>query len=157
MPHFLAIAWMYREDYAGAGFVMLSNYDPEGFVTARQALLYSGCLLIASLTPALFFYVSAWYFFGALALGIAFCATALALSDPARPRFGSNTLSGVDPLSSFAPRVTCGRTPMNEEQAQFLAHAFSLAFCRRPLCNGGRFDAVARSGDCPVKTRSEIA
>ncbi len=77
MPHFLAIAWMYREDYAGAGFVMLSNYDPEGFVTARQALLYSGCLLITSLTPALFFYVSAWYFFGALTLGIAFCATAL--------------------------------------------------------------------------------
>ena len=56
---------------------MLSNYDPEGFVTARQAFLYSGCLLIASLMPALFFYVSAWYFFGALALGIAFCATAL--------------------------------------------------------------------------------
>ena len=77
MPHFLAISWMYREDYAGAGFVMLSNYDPEGFVSARQALLYSGCLLMASLMPALFFYVSAWYFFGALALGITFCATAL--------------------------------------------------------------------------------
>ena len=76
MPHFLAIAWMYREDYARAGFVMLSNYDPEGFVTARQAFLYSGCMLIASLTPALFFYVHAWYFFGALALGIAFCGLA---------------------------------------------------------------------------------
>jgi protoheme IX farnesyltransferase len=56
---------------------MLSNNDPEGFVTARQALLYSGCLLIASLTPALFFYVHAWYFFGALALGIVFCGTAV--------------------------------------------------------------------------------
>ena len=77
MPHFLAIAWMYREDYARAGFVMLSNYDPEGFITARQALLYSGCLLVASLTPAIFFYVYAWYFFGALALSVAFGATAL--------------------------------------------------------------------------------
>ena len=77
MPHFLAIAWMYREDYARAGFVMLSNYDPEGFITARQALLYSGCLLVASLTPAIFFYVYAWYFFGALFLSVAFGATAL--------------------------------------------------------------------------------
>jgi protoheme IX farnesyltransferase len=43
-------------------------------MTARQALLYSGCLLIASLAPALFFYVHAWYFFSALVLGTAFCA-----------------------------------------------------------------------------------
>jgi heme o synthase len=77
MPHFLAIAWMYREDYARAGFVMLSNYDPEGFVSARQALLYAACLLVISLTPAIFFYVDAWYFFGALILGVAFCAVAL--------------------------------------------------------------------------------
>ena len=77
MPHFLAIAWMYREDYAKAGFAMLSNYDPEGFVSARQALLYSACLLLISLTPALFFYVHVWYFFSALALGVAFCALAL--------------------------------------------------------------------------------
>jgi heme o synthase len=77
MPHFLAIAWMYREDYARAGFVMLSNYDPEGYMAARQALLYSGCLLVASLMPVVFFYVYAWYFLGALALGVVFCATAL--------------------------------------------------------------------------------
>jgi protoheme IX farnesyltransferase len=77
MPHFLAIAWMYREDYTRAGFVMLSNYDPEGYITARQALLYSGFLLLASLMPALFFYVHAWYFVGALVLSVAFCAMAL--------------------------------------------------------------------------------
>ena len=109
------------------------NYDPEGFVTARQALLYSGCLLIASLTPALFFYVSAWYFFGALALGDCLLRDGAPLPDPAQPRFGSNAFPGVDPLSSFAPRPTCGRTPMNEQQAQFPAHALSLAF-RQPLC-----------------------
>ncbi|HEY5742480.1 MAG TPA: hypothetical protein VIS99_08060, partial [Terrimicrobiaceae bacterium] len=55
----------------------LTNYDPQGFITSRQALIYSGCLLIASLTPALFFYVHAWYFFGALGLGIAFFATSV--------------------------------------------------------------------------------
>jgi protoheme IX farnesyltransferase len=77
MPHFLAIAWMYREDYAKAGFIMLSNYDAAGFISARQALLYSACLWLVSLTPALFFYVHAWYFFGALVLGVAFCGAAL--------------------------------------------------------------------------------
>ena len=90
-------------------------------------------------------------------LGHCFLRDGTSLSDPAEPRFGSNTLPRVDPLSSFAPRVTCGRTPMNEEQAQFLAHAASLALCRRPLCNGGRFDAVARSGHCTVTEDEERA
>jgi heme O synthase-like polyprenyltransferase len=43
IPHFLAIAWMYREDYAGAGYAMLPAYDPTGRRTARQAL---GCALV---------------------------------------------------------------------------------------------------------------
>lgn len=77
MPHFLAIAWLYREDYAGAGFVMLSGDDPEGAMTGRQAFLYSLCLLMVSLVPALMAFNSPWYFFGALALGVGFCAMAL--------------------------------------------------------------------------------
>jgi protoheme IX farnesyltransferase len=77
MPHFLAISWMYRDEYAGAGFVMLSGQDPEGFATGRQAFLYSLCLLMVSLVPALMGFHSAWYFFGALALGVAFAASAL--------------------------------------------------------------------------------
>lgn len=76
MPHFLAIAWMYRDDYAGAGFVMLPGEDPTGFATGRQAFLYSVCLLMASLVPALMGFNAVWYFFGALALGLAFCAVA---------------------------------------------------------------------------------
>jgi hypothetical protein len=78
------------------------------------------------------------------------------LSDPAQPPFGSNTVLGVYTLSPFAPRVTCGRTPMNEEQAQFLAHAFSLALCRRTLRNGNSFDAFARSGDRTVSEDEEL-
>lgn len=77
MPHFLAIAWMYRDEYAGAGFVMLSNGDPEGYATGRQAFLYSLALLLVSLVPALMFFNTLWYFFGALAVGILFCATAV--------------------------------------------------------------------------------
>lgn len=77
MPHFLAIAWMYREDYANAGCVMLSNHDPDGFMTARQSFLYCLCLLAVSLLPSVFFFNSVWYFAGALLLGGGFAAMAL--------------------------------------------------------------------------------
>lgn len=77
MPHFLAISWMYRDEYAGAGFVMLSGDDSEGYATGRQAFLYSLCLLLTSLVPALMGFNSVWYFAGALVLGVGFCAAAL--------------------------------------------------------------------------------
>jgi len=77
MPHFLAIAWLYREEYSGAGFVMLPGDDETGFATGRQAFLYSLCLLMVSLVPALLGFNSAWYFFGVLGLGIVFCGFAL--------------------------------------------------------------------------------
>lgn len=77
MPHFLAIAWMYREDYANAGCVMLTARDPDGSLTARQALLYSICLLMVTLLPGLMGFNSPLYFFGALILGTAFAAFAL--------------------------------------------------------------------------------
>jgi len=77
MPHFLAIAWMYRDEYADAGYVMLSRRDPQGYVTSSQAFLYSLCLLIVSVLPALLFFANYWYLVGALILGIPFCAMAL--------------------------------------------------------------------------------
>lgn len=77
MPHFLAIAWMYREDYAKAGCIMISGSDPDGGITSRQALLYSFCLLIITLLPGLIGFNSPLYFFLALVLGTAFCATAM--------------------------------------------------------------------------------
>ena len=55
MPHFLAIAWLYREDYAQAGFKMLSEDDESGAVTGRQAFLYALALLAVSLLPSVFF------------------------------------------------------------------------------------------------------
>jgi len=77
MPHFLAIAWMYKDDYADGGFVMLSANDPEGSVTSRQALLYSLFLIPVTLLPSILGFNSPIYFFGALALGLAFTAFAL--------------------------------------------------------------------------------
>jgi len=77
MPHFLAIAWMYREDYANAGCVMLSGNDEGGEMTSRQAFLYALCLLMVSLLPAILFFNTAVYFFGALVLGAAFAGCAL--------------------------------------------------------------------------------
>jgi protoheme IX farnesyltransferase len=77
MPHFLAIAWMYKDDYADGGFVMLTANDPEGSVTSRQALLYSLFLIPVTLMPSILGFNSPIYFFGALALGLAFTAFAL--------------------------------------------------------------------------------
>lgn len=76
MPHFLAIAWLYREDYAAAGFRMLSVDDPEGFMTSRQALLYALGLLMVSLLPTILGMASVFYFITALILGILFALAA---------------------------------------------------------------------------------
>ena len=68
-PHFLAIAWMYRQDYARAGFHMLPEGDDEGRLTARRILFYSGALLPVSLLPTLAGMTGVTYLLGALLLG----------------------------------------------------------------------------------------
>jgi len=77
MPHFLAIAWMYREDYEQAGCAMITTRDPAGETTSRQALLYSSCLVMVTLLPAILGFNSPVYFFSALLLGTAFCGFAM--------------------------------------------------------------------------------
>jgi protoheme IX farnesyltransferase len=72
LPHFLAIAWIYREEYAKAGFVMLPVVDPEGERTGRQALSHTLGLLPISFCPFLFKLAGPIYFFGAFALGLIF-------------------------------------------------------------------------------------
>ena len=70
-PHFLSIAWMYREDYERAGLLMLPPNDPQGGLAARQILATSIALLPVSLLPTLLGQLGMTYFFGALALGLA--------------------------------------------------------------------------------------
>jgi protoheme IX farnesyltransferase len=71
IPHFMAIAWMYRDDYRSAGFPMLPVIEPDGRRTGRQALLFAAALLPVSLAPT-FVGLSGWsYFWIAAALSTA--------------------------------------------------------------------------------------
>ena len=74
LPHFLAIAWLYRGDYERAGLPMLPVVDPEGTRTAHQIILYSLALLTVSLLTTVLELTGALYFFGALTLGIGLLA-----------------------------------------------------------------------------------
>jgi heme o synthase len=67
-PHFHAIAWMYREDYARAGILMLPVVDPKGTRTFRQIVLFAIALVGASLLPAVMGLAGMLYFFGALVI-----------------------------------------------------------------------------------------
>jgi protoheme IX farnesyltransferase len=69
MPHFLAIAWMYRDDYARAGMPMLPVVEPDGRSTGRQAVIYAAALLPVSLLPTLTGMATMSYLVGASALG----------------------------------------------------------------------------------------
>lgn len=75
IPHFLAIAWMYRKDYARAGFPMLTVVEPEGISAAHQSVIYLVALLPISLLPTKLQLTGDIYFFGALILGIGFLAS----------------------------------------------------------------------------------
>ncbi len=68
-PHFFAIAWMYREDYARAGIKMLPTVDPQGTRTFRQIIGTAILLLPVSLLPALIGMTGVLYFFSAVVLG----------------------------------------------------------------------------------------
>lgn len=70
LPHFLAIAWMYRDDYARAKMPMLPVIDADGIMTGRQSVMYAAALVPVSVLPMLFGLASAAYGIGALLLGI---------------------------------------------------------------------------------------
>jgi protoheme IX farnesyltransferase len=72
IPHFLAIAWMYREDYGRAGLKMLPVVDEDGTATARQMLVYGIALVPVSLLPLIYADGSVMYGLGALGLGLFF-------------------------------------------------------------------------------------
>lgn len=68
-PHFLAIAWMYREQYAKAGILMLPVVEPAGRITARQIVLFAIMLVPASLAPFFLGVAGVAYLIGATLLG----------------------------------------------------------------------------------------
>jgi protoheme IX farnesyltransferase len=82
IPHFMAIAWLYRDDYGKAGFPMLPVIEPDGRRTGRQAVLYAALLLPVSLVPRLigltgntFAIIAAPLGIGLLALAVRFAAS----------------------------------------------------------------------------------
>lgn len=95
LPHFLAIAWIYREDYARAGFLMLPVIEPDGRSTGRQATLYCAALLPVSLAPTLIGMTGTGYFVAALILTLLFLGLTLrfartrTIPDARRLFFGS--------------------------------------------------------------------
>ena len=80
LPHFLSIAWLYREDYERGGFVMLSVVDKDGFLTGRQAVLGALALIPVSLLPVQGGVSGVVYLVGALALGLFFLGRAIAFA-----------------------------------------------------------------------------
>lgn len=77
VPHFLALAWMLREDYARGGFKMLTTVDPKGRSTGLHIALSALALVPVALAPTLFGMTGSVYFFGALGLGLVYAGFGL--------------------------------------------------------------------------------
>jgi protoheme IX farnesyltransferase len=71
-PHFLAIAWMYRDDYERGGYRMLPLQDQQGFITGQQIVIYAMALIPVSLLPSFLGITGLIYLFGAITLGLLF-------------------------------------------------------------------------------------
>jgi protoheme IX farnesyltransferase len=80
LPHFMAISWIYRDDYAQAGFRMLPVLDPQGVRTNRQVIGFTLGLLPVSLCPFVFGLAGPIYLVSALALGLIFIRCAIQFS-----------------------------------------------------------------------------
>jgi protoheme IX farnesyltransferase len=80
LPHFMAIAWLYRDEYARAGFVMLPRLDPDGRRTAQVSVGASVALLVVSAGPFWLGLAGGFYLAGALASGLLFAWLAVQFS-----------------------------------------------------------------------------
>lgn len=80
MPHFLALAWMYKDDYRQGGFKMLSTTDPTGEALFRHAVLQTLILMLVSLFPYLFGLAGPWYLACAALAGGWFLLAAVTLA-----------------------------------------------------------------------------
>jgi protoheme IX farnesyltransferase len=77
LPHFLAISWLYRDDYARAGLPMLAVVDTNGAMTGRQAALWAATLIPITLLPAALRLAGPAYGLGALVMGVALLVVAV--------------------------------------------------------------------------------
>lgn len=94
MPHFYALAWIYREDYGRAGFQMLTVVDGTGRRAGRHMLLFAAALIPVSILPTVFGVAGYIYFAGALALGIAFLILASGMLQKPNERIAWRVFTG---------------------------------------------------------------
>ncbi len=87
IPHFLAIAWRYRDDYRRAGMQMLPVMDPEGRTTGVQMVVYCVCLVVVSVLPSFPFVglTGEFYLFAATLLGVLFLVATVFAAMQRRP------------------------------------------------------------------------
>jgi protoheme IX farnesyltransferase len=84
MPHFFALAWTYRQDYAAAGMPMRSVTDPSGMSLARWIFIWTALLVTACLMPTLLGYCTWYYFAVAAVLGLWILQSAFVFLNPAK-------------------------------------------------------------------------
>jgi protoheme IX farnesyltransferase len=77
LPHFFAIAWMYRDDYARAGFQMISSDDPNGERSASQSVFFCMILFVVAGLPAFLGIATVFYLLAELILGAVYVAAAM--------------------------------------------------------------------------------
>ena len=112
-PHFYAIAWMYREDYARGGIRMLPVVKPDGAATARQIVIGSLLLIPVSLIPRFLGMAGAVYFTGAIVLGLGFLYFAARASlDLSNPRARTVLLASVTYLPALLALMVLDRLPL---------------------------------------------
>ena len=101
-PHFYAIAWMYKEDYARAGILMLPVVEPDGKSTARRILLYSIALIPISLMPKFFAMAGNVYLIRRARPGPGVRLLRTAHSLGSHPPAGAACVAGIGGLSAGA-------------------------------------------------------
>lgn len=110
-PHFFAIAWLYRDDYANAGLKMLPTSELGRRLTAPQMISYTLALIPLSLAPAVAGLAGTLYFWGALALGLEFLAFGIWFSrNPANERARGVLLASLVYLPTLLTLWTIGMT-----------------------------------------------
>jgi heme O synthase-like polyprenyltransferase len=151
MPHFLAIAWMYKDDYADGVFVMLTANDPEGRTTSRQALLYSLFLIPITLLPSLLAFNAPLYFLGAWCWGSPSLPSPCGSScNAAAQLLATCSFSRLSIFRFFSASLLPRGNEQKTNSPQCHRDGATLAFCYFPLRAGSDTHESSRSGDGPV-------
>lgn len=133
IPHFLALFWMYREDYARAGFKVMPVVDPGGRNTSCQIALHSFALILASLIPVLIGMARVSYGWWALTLGAAFLAFCLRVSwTMAEQDAHRMFLASLAYLPLVWILLVLGQAPVEAKTTHLYGRAQSLSLSRSP-------------------------